>query len=68
MCNFAVKQNEPNSQFSNSTLFSQRAAPIGVEKPRKLGIFYYSCVSRLFDELCSQLFEIIIMTDGFTLN
>ena len=41
----------------------QKAASIDVKKPRKLGSIYkssrllFSCVSRLFDELSSQLFE-----------
>jgi hypothetical protein len=34
-----------------------KAAPIGVEKLAYARLFKLSCVSRLYDELSSQLFE-----------
>ncbi len=44
-------------------LSSRKAAPIGDAKPRKRGVKKYSCVSRLCDELRSQLCEIIMMVN-----
>ena len=42
-------------------VISSKCIPAGVKKPRKLGniknLLLNSCVSRLFDELCSRLFE-----------
>ena len=43
--------------FTKLVRESHKAAPIGVEKLAYARLFKLSCVSRLYDELRSQLFE-----------